>query len=449
MADGYLTTLAAQLSAAGGASAPPMHLRVGGSASNGLVYLPSGAPGRGPHGETVLTDASLAALNAFAARANAQVTLCLPYQTRGGAFDPSINATALLSRVAAAGHTSITGFSLGNEIIGGAGFDVAQYARDYVVFRGVVATAGPPWAQRVVGPSAAGFPGATVIDPFLTGTRGIANMSVSIHAYAFKNCTLATYVDKAGMERMSFYYQVFVAARDAFAPALPVYLEEMATQAGGGCDGLSNRFVSGFWFIHALGLAAEARVSRVTRQDLAGWSFTSGKSMYTLAGPPGWASSASDGPPTPHPDYYVALLWRQLVGPRVLSAALGASPGVNATTAVHAFCAAPGAGAPPGAGAVVLAFFNSAGAALELALGPGTPPAPRVEFVLTPPAGGGLTSDAALLNGAPLGVDAAGRLPAQPVPGRAVAEGALELPPQSLGFVVLSAAAAPACVAAA
>lgn len=73
-----------------------------------------------------------------------------------------------------------------------------------------------------------------------------------------------------GIERMAHYYSAFVAARDAHAPRMPVYLEEMATQAGGGCDGLSNRFVSGFWFVHALGLAGEMNVSRVTRQDLAG-----------------------------------------------------------------------------------------------------------------------------------------------------------------------------------
>jgi hypothetical protein len=71
----------------------------------------------------------------------------------------------------------------------------------------------------------------------------------------------------------------------------------------------------------------------VTRQDLAGWSFTSGVSNYTLAGPPGawmgpsmpamltvaliagWVSTKADGLPTPHPDWYseVGKLVRRLL----------------------------------------------------------------------------------------------------------------------------------------
>ena len=271
--DAYLLAMAGQLARAAPVGAPRMHLRVGGSASNGLYYVPQGVPGRGPGGSTCMTDASLAALDAFARAAGLQVTLCLQYQTRsrGGPWDPSINASALWAMLARNNLTSFTGFSLGNEIIGGSGFDVPQYSADYVRFRAAVAAEAPAWAQRVVGPSAAGWPGLPPMQTFLTATRALQDMSVSIHAYSFGNCSLATYTSKVGIEKMAYYFGLFGAARDAFAPSLPVYLEEMATQAGGGCDGLSNRFVSGFWFIHSLGLAGANRVSRVTRQDLAGW----------------------------------------------------------------------------------------------------------------------------------------------------------------------------------
>jgi hypothetical protein len=441
LSDPVLTTLAAQLSnAAPGAAAPPMHLRVGGSASNGVFYVPDGTPGRGPSGSTCVTDASLKALDAFAAQANLQVTFCLQYQTRDGKFDPSINATALFKMIGSKGLSTFSGFSLGNEIIGGQHFDVQQYADDYVSFRAAVAADAPPWAQSVVGPSAAGWPGNVAMATFLSTTASIANMSLSIHAYSFGNCSLPTYMSKAGIERMAYYYANFVSARDANAPAVPVYLEEMATQAGGGCDGLSNRFVSGFWFVHALGLAADMGVSRVTRQDLAGWSFTSGVSHYTLAGPPGWENTKRDGKPLPHPDYFVALLWRQLVGARVLTASVSAPPEVNSTFAVHAFCAA--AGAPPGA--IVLAFINLASDPVALMLGAGLAAAPRVEFVLTAP-GGNLTADSLLLNNALLAVGSDGKLAQQPVPGEAVSAGDIQLPAESYGFLQLNAAAAPAC----
>ena len=441
LGDPVLTALAAQLAGAAPAPAPRMHLRVGGSASNGLVYVPGGSPGRAPAGGgTVVTDASLGALDAFAAAAGLQVTFCLQYQTTAGRFDPAINASALFRMITRRGLRSFAGFSLGNEIIGKQGFDVAQYALDYETFRAAVAADAPAWAQSVVGPSAAGWPGTPPMATFLAATAHIPNMSLSIHAYSFGNCSLEVYMSKAGIERMAYYYASFVSARDAYAPSMPVYLEEMATQAGGGCEGLSNRFVSGFWFVHALGLAAEMGVSRVTRQDLAGWSFTSGVSHYTLAGPPGWESSARDGVPLPHPDWFVAVLWRQLVGSRVLGTALSAPPDVNATLAVHAFCTA-GAAAQQ---AVTLAFVNLAAAPVALALAGGLAAAPRVEFVLTAPSGN-LTADALLLNGEVLAVDPSGRLAAQPVPGLTVPAGGIELPAQSYGFIVLSAAAAPAC----
>lgn len=444
LTDPYLTLMASQLSGAS-SSGGSMHLRVGGSASNGLFYDPQGVPGRSPHGGTCVTDASLAALDAFAARVNARLTFCIPYQTRNGKWEPSVNASALWAMVGAKNLSRFSGWSLGNEIIGGKGFDDVQYAADYIAFRAAVSAEAPDWAQDVVGPSAAGWPGDAVMVPFLRSIAQLSRTSISIHAYSFGNCTLDTYLSKAGMERMAHYYSAFVSERDASAPGLPVYLEEFATQAGGGCDGLSNRFVSGFWFLHALGLAGRMGILRVTRQDLAGWSFSSGVSHYTLSGPPGWNNAAADGLPTPHPDWFTAVLWRQLVGDRVLDVALQASAAINDTFAVHAWCAAPAA-AP--AGAVVLIFINTDTENVLLALSGGlTADAPRVEFLLTAP-GGNMTADALLLNGVALGVDAEGRLPQQPLPGKSVPAGgaSLTLPARSYGFVLLPGAQAVACV---
>ena len=221
LTDPYLTVMAAQMSAAAGGA--PMHLRIGGSASNGLVYEPNGVPGRGPSGVTVIvTDASLAAVNAFAVKANLRVTFCFAYQTRGGKWDPAINATALWAMVAAKNLSAFSGWSLGNEIIGKAGFDVQQYADDYVAFRAAVTASAPAWAQDVVGPSAAGWPGPGPMQTFLTTNAASPRMSFSIHAYSFGACTLETYMSKAGIERMDYYYTQFTASRDQHSPALPV-----------------------------------------------------------------------------------------------------------------------------------------------------------------------------------------------------------------------------------
>lgn len=146
--------------------------------------------------------------------------------------------------------------------------------------------------------------------------------------------------------------------------------------------------------------------------------------------------------PTPHPDFFTALLWRQIVGAAPLASTLAAAPSVNATLGAYAWCAAPSAGPP---GSVAVAYINLAADAVALSVEGVASSSPRLQYVLTAP-GGNLTADAVLLNGAPLGVDGAGRLPAQPIPGAPVAApGPLSLPPFSYGFFVLTGADAGAC----
>jgi hypothetical protein len=255
---------------------------------------------------------------------------------------------------------------------------------------------------------------------------------------------------------MAYYYGSYASLRDALAPGLALINEEAATQAGGGCEGLSDRFVSGFWWVHTLGLAASAGITRVHRQDVAGFSFNGRPSHYQLAGAAGWVNASSSGPLVPHPDWFATVLHKQLVGNAVLAATLGASPSVNASVAVHAWCTAEASGAP--SGAVTLSYVNMGPdtVLLQLMTGPELPPrleyfveaagsAPYTRTAQPPP---WLTADAILLNGAPLVVDGRGRLPTYPIPGRAVPSGAPtpELPPWSYGFIVLPNAEAAACM---
>jgi hypothetical protein len=71
---------------------------------------------------------------------------------------------------------------------------------------------------------------------------------------------------------------------------------------------LYRRFISGFYFLHAIGTVAEVGFSQINRQDIAGWSFYNRPSQYGLAGGPGWI----DGPLMPNPDWFLAILWKQM-----------------------------------------------------------------------------------------------------------------------------------------
>jgi hypothetical protein len=53
-------------------------------------------------------------------------------------------------------------------------------------------------------------------------------------------------------------------------PSTLLVLEETGGAYGGGCPNITDRFVSGFWWLHTLGVTGEARFGRVHRQDIAG-----------------------------------------------------------------------------------------------------------------------------------------------------------------------------------
>jgi len=249
---------------------------------------------------------------------------------------------------------------------------------------------------------------------------------------------------------MGHYLSSYADLRNTVAPGLPLVLEEAATQAGGGCEGLSDRFVSGFWWVHTLGMAAEAGISRVHRQDVAGFSFNHRGSHYMLAGVSGWINTTANGPLSPHPDWFTTVLHKQLAGNAILDSKFTAETAINATVAVHVWCAASGANAP--AGSVTLSYLNLYTSEVQLLL-PGTSVIPRVEYILqpgttmssekkknlnpnAPPAS--LASDMVLLNGKQLTVGKDGKLPAYPIPGKRVtAQSDIVIPAWSYGFIVL------------
>ena len=141
--------------------------------------------------------------------------------------------------------------------------------------------------------------------------------------------------------------------------------------------------------------------------------------------------------------------------------------GAPANVSLHAWCPGADAGA---AAALVVAYTNPTAADVPISVA-GVADAPRVEFALTataaaytasaargtvgaprvaappraPPAS--MSSDAAFLNGGQLVVDAAGVLPAYPVPGKRATDAATPFTasPYSYGYVVFEGARPPAC----
>jgi len=175
------------------------------------------------------------------------------------------------------------------------------------------------------------------------------------------------------------------------------------------------------------------------RQDLAG-------AAYGLVD----VTTADNGTTTytPNPDYWTTALWKALVGPRVLTAQVaGGSEGTGVWA--WAFCTAvSAAGSLPGDVTVVLTNFNNATAMVSLpqpAAAVSGASATRGEYLLTPPPGAGLDSQAVNLNGAPLTLLPDLSLPAF-TPAVVDAATPVTLPPLAYGFYHLRGMRAAACM---
>jgi heparanase 1 len=90
--------------------------------------------------------------------------------------------------------------------------------------------------------------------------------------------------------------------RDAHAPELPVWLGESGHAQFGGQPGASDAWEGTFWWLDQLGGLARRNIQVSVRQTLSG-------SNYGIL---------DDVTLDPRPDYWASVLWRRLMGQRVL-----------------------------------------------------------------------------------------------------------------------------------
>jgi heparanase 1 len=198
-----------------------------------------------------------------------------------------------------------------------------------------------------------------------------------------------------------------------------LWVGETAMAWHSGRENVTDTYLSGPWYINALGwLAKTHRVH--CRQTLVGGNYGLIDHFSLL----------------PNPDYFTALLWKRTMGTKVLQAVSNYPENVL----VFAHCALQGNGA------VAVAFINLDSSVSYSVTFSNSPMTPRDEYVLTP-FGGDLAAKQVLLNDAtvPLGV-ANGIV--SPTPPKTVTDPSvpLVLSPNTYGFIVLSNANAAVCM---
>jgi heparanase 1 len=312
-----------------------------------------------------------------------------------------------------------------------AGYDATAYGRDFKVFRAFVKQAAPD--MMILGPGsvgetagdggvAYGIAGALKTADLL-GASGPGVDGFSYHHYGASSIRCAavgpqtqTTADAALSERwlaktdqtLAFYRGL----RDKFEPRKPFWNTETADAACGG-NPWGGTFLDTFRYLDQLGRLAKQEVRIVAHNTLVA-------SDYGLL---------EEKTFTPKPNYWAALLWRQLMGTTVLESAVPIQAGLH----VYAHCLR---GRPGGVAVLAINTDKTASRTLPV-------PTAGERYTLSSSAVGNLQEKRVRLNGTELRLGANDDLPT--LTGESIAIGNITLAPATITFLAFAEAANTAC----
>ncbi len=415
----------------------PAYVRVSGTWANSVYFQDSDSPppASAPTGfNGILTRAQWKGVIDFAQAADARIvssfTISAGVRDRSGLWTPGEAARWLSYTRAAGGRIAAAEFF--NEptmpVYGGApeGYDAAAYAQDFAVFRDFIRRTAPD--MTIAGPGSvgeglligpAGIPGMIRTNDLLGARPKPAFDVFSYHHYPAASIRCASMgshtqttakdaLSERWLSRADISQAFYGALRDRYQPGKPIWITEIADAACGG-NPWASTFLDSFRYADTLGRLARAGVEVMFHNTLA-------SSEYGLLAP---------GTFEPRPNYWTALLWRRLMGPRVLDAG---NPVEGLHLYAHCLRGVPG-------GVALLAINNSPATESALQL-----PGPSRRWTLS-----ANTPEAreAKLNGRVLTLAAGGDLPAMP-PGDQAA-GTVRFAPATITFLAVPGASNPQC----
>lgn len=425
LANPRLRTLTAALS--------PLYIRYSGTTANSVYFQDNDEPAlaKAPAGFTVvLTREGWRGAVDFAKAVNAKILTS--FANSDGVRDaqhgwtPKMAATWLAFDKSIGGH--IYAAELFNEPnapdpgVAPKGHTAAEFARDYAAFSAFMKRSAP--GIKLAGPGVArlGIPipsmdGVTAQDY----ASASPNPKFDIFSYHFypglaQRCAPANSpqgisADRALSEewlgRTDRIVREQKEVRNRYAPGAPLWITETG---GGACGGLTWQptFLDMFRYIDTNGRNAKNGVD----------------AMFTHALISGSNGVIDEKTFQPNASYWAAVLWRRLMGTKVLDAG-ARQEGLH----LYAHCQR----GTRGGVAIVAINLKNAAVTLDLA-------GPADVYALTSPE---LQSKTVLLNGQALALGAGDRLPA--MPGLRNASGRVELAPTSVNFVTLPQARNAAC----
>lgn len=404
----------------------PAYLRIGGTSEDFLIYKGSSGWQRTFTNFTITSD-DLDKIHELSSKAGWDVLFGLNVLLRekDGSWNAS-NAKKIMQYVAE--HDFRFGWELGNEpdlyprhI--NESISPEQLAEDFKTLRAILKSS-PQFGKYLVGPDitrVANHSGSAVfLESFVEYAKDVID-AVTWHQYYVdgRHCSKEDFYKPDILDYLLHELKSVNYIMDKYGPGIPRWLGETSSAFGGGAPGLSDRYVAGFMWLDKLGLAARLNHSVIVRQ-----TFVRGD--YSLL----------DEDLNPNPDYWLSLLYKRLVGVKVLHVDGGTEE--KRKIRVYAHCSSrmfP-------AGSITLLALNVHQHDPVLLSLSGDLQGKDVEEYLLMPSGGDLTSKSVMLNGRVLKLvndrtlpDLTATITAKP----------LILPPLSFGLYVVPDAKAKAC----
>ncbi|XP_067658912.1 heparanase-like [Haliotis asinina] len=287
----------------------PCYLRIGGTPGDFMTFDPTGHGGGSAN--STYTGAMWDNLNGFVKTVGWDLVFALNVLKRKhGQWDPT-NAMELMNYTNSRNYT-IPAFELGNEpayfpepftdTVSG-----AQLGRDFVHLRAILKSTPGFQSTLVIGPdvTAISGPKSVLFKTFFESDGRKALDKITFHHYyGFEgNAKVETFIDPKVMDSLITFIDIVRNVTTPADPDTPLLLGETSSFSGGGAPGLSDRYVAGFLWLDKLGIAARIGLKGVLRQSYYGKNYSLIE-MHTFE---------------PYPDYWLTLLYKRLVGYKVLS----------------------------------------------------------------------------------------------------------------------------------
>jgi hypothetical protein len=290
-------------------------------------------------------------------------------------------------------------------------YDASAYGHDFEIFHSFVKNNFPE--MMVLGPGTVGETDSASDLLVASGPDGVDAFSYHHYGTLSERCSGTSAPEDALSEEwlsrtdrtMNFYRSL----RDKFAPGKPIWLTETADAACGG-NRWAATFLDTFRYLDQLGRLARAGVQVVMHNTLAA-------SDYGLL---------DEKKFMPKPNYWGALLWRQLMGRIVLDTGVPIQKGLH----IYAHCQRGTAG---GVSLLIINTDRNLPHALMLSTA-----SERYTLDAT-----SLRDTTIRLNGRPLGLGVRDDLPR--IAGVQTVAGALTIAPSTITFLAIPAAANSAC----